>query len=170
MSELSKAISLIIKGEVVVIPTEASYCYVVDPFNQKAVEKLKELKDLQNIDQEITILIGDLQDLTSLVESIDSKEEKKVMKYWPGENSIVFSYPSNILNKELLYKNKNVLLRLPAEDFVLEVLHGVGQPLACINIYDEQVLIRNSLHFKNSEKHYLKVTQSLSGNLPNIIE
>lgn len=169
MSDLSQAISHIIKGNVVIIPTECSYCYVADPFNKQAIDKLDIIKKSQQVAQEYSILIGDLEELTSLVQSVDSTEEDKIMQNWPGETTILLNYPSTILDKRLLYKNKQVALRLPKEDFILEILHGVGQPLACFNTYDEERLIKDSLHFKNSDYFCLKILNSLSGNLPKII-
>jgi len=169
MSNLSEIVSTVISGGIIIIPTEFAYCYAVDPLNKSAVKKLIELNKFQDIKQEINILVGDLNDVPNLLESIEPSEEQNAIKTWPSEKAILFSHPSKWLSKDLYYQEKNLALRLPTEPFVLEILHAIGQPLATIAIYDKNNLVRNSLSLKNSEYPYLKVQQSLSGVLPEVI-
>lgn len=166
MNELAKIVSLIINGEVVIIPTEYAYVYACDPFNEEAITRLKTLNKSQEINQTPTILVGDLKDIPNLLQSFEPDEEQKAVKNWAGNVNIEFKHPSNWLNKELLSKDKKATLRLPEQDYVLEILHSVGQPLATIDMYDETRLVRDSLALKNSKIPFLKTPHSLSGILP----
>ncbi|MCP4355066.1 MAG: hypothetical protein GY793_05425 [Proteobacteria bacterium] len=169
MATLNEIVSTVINGGVVIIPTEFAYCYAADPFSKSAVKALKELNNSQDVKQEITILVGDLDDMPNLLESIEPTEEQKAIEHWPSEKTILFSHPSKWLSKDLYYQGKDLVLRLPAENFVLEILHAIGQPLATIAVCEKSNLVRNSLSLKNSEHPYLKVQQSLSGKLPEVI-
>jgi len=160
-TKLSEIISLVINGDIVIIPTESAYCYAADPFNKTAVEKLKELNNSQTTKQDIKILIGDLNDVPNLLESIEPFEEQKAIELWPSENSITFQNPSKWLSKDLLNKDKHLALRLPSEEFILEILHNIGQPLAIIPIYKNETIVRDSLYLKNCELPYLKVPHTL---------
>lgn len=168
MNELAKIVSLIINGEIVIIPTEYAYVYACDPFNEEAILKLKTLNDSQKINQTPTILVGDLKDIPNLLQSFEPDEEQKAVQHWAGNVNIEFRHPSAWLNKNLLSKDKKVTLRLPEQDYVLEILHSVGQPLATIDMYYETRLVRDSLALKNSEITFLKTQNSLSGALPDI--
>jgi len=170
MNDLQQAISLLIKGEVIVLPVEGTYCYVADPFNPKAIDKLIALKTSQEVKTEAIMLVGDLEDLPRFVNGFSSIEEEKIMSNWPSDKTIVFNSVQMGVNDKLKYKGKQMALRMPSSDYMLEVLHSVGQPLASVVVYDEQMPAKDKRNLYGIDNFILKLPMSLSGKVSEIIE
>src|SRR5262245_61494406 len=77
------------RGDVVAIPTETYYGLGVDPFNPKAVDRLLALKD-REAGKPILVLIGSLDQLSSLVQEVPSAASSLIETFWPGPLTIVF--------------------------------------------------------------------------------
>jgi tRNA A37 threonylcarbamoyladenosine synthetase subunit TsaC/SUA5/YrdC len=178
MDILQQAVSLLIKGEVIVIPVEGTYCYVADPFNELAVNKLITLRDAQQVKDQPIMLVGDLEDLHRFVGGFSDIEEQTIMQNWPGDSTICFEHIQQGVNSKLHYNSNNdkeikntkkIALRIPSSDYILEVLHSVGQPLASIIVYNEQMPAKNRHDLAGIENHILKVPNSLSGKLSNVL-
>ena len=83
MNDLQQAVSLLIKGEVIVLPVEGTYCFVADPFNATAVEKLAAIALQQTVKQQPVMLVGDFEDLPRLVNGFSDTEEQNILNNWP---------------------------------------------------------------------------------------
>lgn len=170
MNELQQAISLLIKGEVIVLPVEGTYCYVADPFNEQAVNKLMALQMQQKQSTVPVMLVGDLEDLPRFVSAFSDTEEQSIMNNWPSDVTICFSSVQKYVNSKLLTKDKKVALRIPNSDYMLEVLHAVGQPLASVVLYNENMPGKDRRDLYGIDEFILKLPRSLSGKLSEIID
>lgn len=167
MNDLQQAVSLLIKGEVIVLPVEGSYCYVADPFNKLAVNKLMALKAEY---AKPVLLVGDLDDLPRLVNGFSDTEEQAIVNNWPGDTTICFSQVQQGVDSKLLLANKKIALRVPSSDYVLEVLHAVGQPLASLVVYNANMPAKDRRDLLGIDNFILKIPNSLSGKLSNFID
>ena len=112
------------RGEVVAIPTETYYGLGVDPFNPKAVDRLLALKD-REAGKPILVLIGSLDQLSSLVQEVPSAASSLIETFWPGPLTIVFpARPS--LPTSLTAGTGNVGVRLSSCRPLCELLERVG--------------------------------------------
>ena len=112
------------RGEVVAIPTETYYGLGVDPFNPKAVDRLLALKD-REAGKPILVLIGSLDQLSSLVQEVPSAASSLIEAFWPGPLTIVFpARPS--LPTSLTAGTGNVGVRLSSCRPLCELLERVG--------------------------------------------
>ena len=112
------------RGEVVAIPTETYYGLGVDPFNPKAVDRLLALKDREP-GKPILVLIGSLDQLSSLVQEVSSAASSLIEAFWPGPLTIVFpARPS--LPTSLTAGTGNVGVRLSSCRPLCELLERVG--------------------------------------------
>lgn len=170
MNDLQQAISLLIKGEVIVLPVEGTYCYVADPFNDEAVNKLIALKLAQKVNADPIMLVGDLEDLPRFIDSFSDTDEHTIMNNWPSDKTICFEHVQYGVNPKLKYKSKKIAMRMPSSDYILEVLHAVGQPLASIVVYDEQMPAKDRRGLYGVDEFILKIPNSLSGKISEIIE
>lgn len=170
MNNLQQAISLLIKGEVIVLPVEGTYCYVADPFNDIAVNKLIALQAGQKVKAQAVMLVGDLEDLPRFVNGFSDTEEQAIMNNWPSDITISFASVQQYVNKNLLTANKKVALRIPASEYMLEVLHGVGQPLASVVLYNESMPAKDKRDLYGIDEFILRLPSSLSGKISEIIE
>jgi tRNA A37 threonylcarbamoyladenosine synthetase subunit TsaC/SUA5/YrdC len=170
MNDLQQAVSLLIKGEVIVLPVEGTYCFVADPFNAAAVEKLAAIALQQTVKQQPVMLVGDFEDLPRLVNGFSDTEEQNILNNWPSDKTIVFSSVQMGVNAKLKYKSKSIALRMPSEAYILEVLHAVGQPLASFVVYNDQMPAKDRRDLLGIDNFILKLPMSLSGKESEVIE
>ena len=91
--------TVIQRGQVVAIPTETYYGLGVDPFNAEAVERLLAVKGRKD-EKPILVLIGSLDQLSSLVQEVPAAVSSLIEAFWPGPLTILFparpSLPSGL--------------------------------------------------------------------------
>lgn len=74
---------------VVAYPTETFYGLGVDPFDEKAVERLFSLKGREKA-KPVSLIIKDRAMLDDVAASVPLIAERLIKKYWPGPLTIIF--------------------------------------------------------------------------------
>ncbi len=87
--EFRRAVSVLEQGGIVAFPTETFYGLAVDPFNEKALEKLFSLKG-RPLYKPFLVLIQDETQLSELVRSIPQTFRPLMEAFWPGPLTLVF--------------------------------------------------------------------------------
>jgi L-threonylcarbamoyladenylate synthase len=92
--DYSKAVTTIKNGGIVVFPTESWYGVGVDPWNEKALQRLYTIKQ-RPTDKPVLVLIGANRQLDSLITSVPDLYPPLMKKFWPGPLTLVFpAHPS----------------------------------------------------------------------------
>ncbi|MCX5853546.1 MAG: L-threonylcarbamoyladenylate synthase [Deltaproteobacteria bacterium] len=92
---IAKAVKTLKTGGVIAYPTETFYGLGVDGSNELAIEKIFRIKG-RNFRNPISIIIGDKNDLSPLVEEISEHSRTLLQHFWPGPLTIVFAASSNV--------------------------------------------------------------------------
>ncbi|MDD3814689.1 MAG: L-threonylcarbamoyladenylate synthase [Desulfocapsaceae bacterium] len=87
--DFRRAVSVLGQGGVVAFPTETFYGLAVDPFNEKALEKLFRLKE-RPFHKPFLVLVQDKNQLSELVSSIPQVFLPLMELFWPGPLTLVF--------------------------------------------------------------------------------
>src|SRR5699024_6282003 len=88
LSGMRQARQAIARGEVVVMPTDTVYGIAADAFSPAAVTKLLEAKGRART-QPPPVLVGSVDALHALVESVPEEVARLVEEFWPGGLTIV---------------------------------------------------------------------------------
>lgn len=124
---MRQARQTIARGEVIVMPTDTVYGVAADAFSAAAVQKLLEAKG-RSRQQPPPVLVGSVDALHALVESVPEEVTSLVERFWPGGLTIVLpAQPS--LTWDLGDTQGTVAVRQPANPIALELLAETG-PLA----------------------------------------
>ena len=122
---LSKAVSLIGAGRVVVCPTDTVYGLICDATNKRAVEKLFKVKQRQK-DKPVPIFIKNIKAAKELAE-INKKQEKFLKKFWPGKVTAVLKRKGK--RKIFGIGQETIGLRVPNYKFINLLLERTDRPL-----------------------------------------
>lgn len=100
LPRLSQAVNRIVQDDgIVAVPTETYYGLGVNPFSERAVDRLLRLKGRSD-GKPILVLIGQRGQLTTLVQDIGPAATLLMDTFWPGPLTILFtahpSLPSNL--------------------------------------------------------------------------
>lgn len=111
-------------GGLIAFRTDTFYGLGVNPFDEKAVRKLKQLKGRDG-GKPILLLISSLKQLDLLLESRTETFKSLSEKLWPGPLTIV-ARSSNLLPNVITAGTKTVGVRLPDDANVRELVQDCG--------------------------------------------
>jgi L-threonylcarbamoyladenylate synthase len=122
---LAEAARIIREGGVVIYPTETVYGIGCDPFNEKAVERIMELKKREG--KPHPILCSSLDDVYRVARPME-EELWLASILWPGPVTIVMEKTPDL--PEIVTSSlPNVGVRIPANLIVLELIRMAGTPI-----------------------------------------
>lgn len=141
---LNKTAEFLMKGGVVVCPTDTVYGFLADASSKKAVEKIYKIKKRPR-QKPLAIFVKDLKAAKKLAE-INEKQEKILKKKWPGKFTFILKRKKAENGSPLLYglDNKTIAIRIPKNKFLNGLLKKVNRPLAqtSVNISGQSPLIK----------------------------
>ena len=115
------------RGRLVVIPTDTVYGVAADAFNAAAVQSLLDAKG-RGRQSPPPVLIGGIETLSALAETITPEMTKLAEAFWPGGLTIVVPARPT-LTWDLGDTNETVAVRMPDNAIARELLSETG-PLA----------------------------------------
>ena len=116
---IEKIAQIIVKGGIVVFPTDTVYGIGCNPYNENAVKKIYEIKSRTKL-KSLPVLAYSL-DIVKEIALIDKFTEKIVEKYWPGPLTLILELTDQKLKKSLNLENK-IAVRIPDSKCTLKLL------------------------------------------------
>ncbi|MDD4358061.1 MAG: L-threonylcarbamoyladenylate synthase, partial [Smithellaceae bacterium] len=108
------AAAFVSRGGVIAYPTETFYGLGADATNEKAINRLFEIKG-RNFHNPVSVIIGHLQDVYPLVSNITDSARKLMDAFWPGPLTIIFEASERV--SPLLTSNTGKIgIRLSGND------------------------------------------------------
>lgn len=124
----ARALDALRAGDLLVVPTDTVYAVVADAFSSTATGRLFRLKR-RGRGVPLPVVIRSPRQVSGLVEHIPEAAERLMASYWPGPLTLVF--PAAVgMTWDLGDARGTVSLRMPAADFILDLVSEIG-PLAC---------------------------------------
>ncbi len=125
-SAIDHAVDVLKHGGLVAFPTDTVYGLAALPFKSEYVEGLFSAKGRNN-SRAIAILIGDYEDLNSVVDQFDETSTRLAHRFWPGPLTLVVPKLAGL--PEVLSQDGTIGVRMPDHPIALALLHQIG-PLA----------------------------------------
>lgn len=128
IEKIKKAANVIIKGGLVVFPTETVYALGGDALNPKACAKIFEVKK-RPLNKPLIILIAKKKDIYNLSLDIPKIALKLIQKFWPGPLTLVLK-KSELVPDVVTANLTTVGIRMPGSKIALSLIREVGKPVA----------------------------------------
>ncbi|MAG17986.1 MAG: threonylcarbamoyl-AMP synthase [Candidatus Diapherotrites archaeon] len=122
--EIEKFVKEIRKGNIVAFPTETSYGLACDPFNEKAVRKLHELKK-EPLDKPILLIVASKQMIDEIA-NLGENGLKLVEKFMPGPLTLIAKKRKSV--PDFLSKEK-VAFRISSNEIANKLSRKFGKPI-----------------------------------------
>ena len=127
-SDISKAIELLNKEDVVAIPTETVYGLAGNIYSEKAIRKIFEVKQ-RPLFNPLIVHIPSIDHLEKIVREFPVKAQKLAEAFWPGSLTLILPKRSNI--PEIVTGGKDTVgVRIPNHPVTLSLLKQLSFPLA----------------------------------------
>ena len=117
---VARCASVIMKGGVIVFPTDTIYGMGCDPYNDRAVERIFAIKG-RDEKKPVPVLAHSMADTEKLV-SLGDAGRALAKKYWPGALTIVAPVKDNGISRKVTAGGDSLAVRVPANKCVLSLL------------------------------------------------
>jgi tRNA threonylcarbamoyl adenosine modification protein (Sua5/YciO/YrdC/YwlC family) len=124
---LAAAVTAVLNGELVVLPTDTVYGVGTDAFSPTAVTRLLNAKG-RGRDMPPPVLVGTVRAAIALVEDLGPDGQRLIDEFWPGGLTIVCR-ATRTLNWDLGETRGTVAIRMPEDAVALDLLRETG-PMA----------------------------------------
>jgi tRNA threonylcarbamoyl adenosine modification protein (Sua5/YciO/YrdC/YwlC family) len=140
---IDQAVDILKKGGVIIYPTDTVYGIGCDITNQKAIEKVCQIRGLKPDKANLSFICYDLTDISQYTKPFDTTVFRVLKKALPGPFTFIFN-ASGQVPKLLSSKKKTVGIRVPDNAIVREIVKQLGNPIVTASIRDEDDIIEYS--------------------------
>ncbi|MFD2596285.1 L-threonylcarbamoyladenylate synthase [Sphingobacterium griseoflavum] len=137
---IQQAIDVLRKGGVIIYPTDTVYGIGCDITNQKAIERVCQIRGLRPDKSNLSFICYDLTDISNYTKPFDTAVFRVLKKALPGPFTFIFN-ASGQVPKLLSSKKKTVGIRVPDNNIVREIVRELGHPIVTSSIHDEDEII-----------------------------
>ena len=124
---IAAAVAAVLKGDLVVLPTDTVYGIGADAFRPAAVQSLLAAKG-RGREMPPPVLVGSVRAASALVEDLGPYGQELIDEFWPGGLTLICR-ASRSLKWDLGDTKGTVAVRMPRNEIALEVLVQTG-PMA----------------------------------------
>jgi tRNA threonylcarbamoyl adenosine modification protein (Sua5/YciO/YrdC/YwlC family) len=129
---LARAVDVIRRGGVAVVPTDTVYGLACTLSNHKAIQRIYALKDLDP-KKPLAILVADLASVSRYARGISTPTYRMMKRVLPGAFTFIFEATREI-PKIMLRKRKTIGIRMPDNAIILSLLAELDEPLLTTSI------------------------------------
>ncbi|AIM35871.1 L-threonylcarbamoyladenylate synthase [Sphingobacterium sp. SG20118] len=140
---IQQVVDVLKKGGVIIYPTDTVYGIGCDITNQKAIEKVCEIRGLKADKANLSFICYDLTDIALYTKPFDTAVFRVLKKALPGPFTFIFN-ASGQVPKLLSSKKKTVGIRVPDNNIVREIVRVLGNPIVTASIRDEDDILEYS--------------------------
>lgn len=140
---IEQAVDILKKGGVIIYPTDTVYGIGCDITNQKAIERVCQIRGIKLEKSNLSFICYDLTDISQYTKPFDTALFRILKKALPGPFTFIFK-ASNQVPKLLSTKKKTVGIRVPDNDIVRAIVKELGNPIVTSSIRDEDDIIEYS--------------------------
>jgi L-threonylcarbamoyladenylate synthase len=127
-TDIDKARTLLMQGELVAIPTETVYGLAGNALNENALLKIFSAKNRPHFDP-LIVHVHSLEQANEYVDSINASAIKLAIKFWPGPLTLLL--PKKKIIPDLVTSGLDLVgIRYPDNSLTLELLKQLPFPLA----------------------------------------
>ena len=111
-------------GGVIAFPTDTYYGLGVDPFNEKGIRRIFEIKS-RTLNKPLLILIGTKSQINQLTKSRSQEANQLIQNFWPASLTLIFDAVSK-LPSILTANTGKVGIRLPKNEWTRRLIQTAG--------------------------------------------
>ncbi|RMB64038.1 threonylcarbamoyl-AMP synthase [Dokdonia sinensis] len=137
--EIQKIVKIIRDGGLVIYPSDTVYALGCDITNNKALERVAQIKGVKLEKANFSFVCEDLSNLSDYVRQIDTKTFKILKRALPGPYTFIL--PGNNNLPSVFKKKKEVGIRVPDNAITRAIVRELGNPIISTSIYDEDEVI-----------------------------
>lgn len=134
--KIDHLVSLLKKGEILVVPTDTIYALVGDLNHRSVLDTICKLVGKKPNRVNLSILCKDLSNLSVYTHQIDNSTYKLMNRLLPGP--FTFILPASSKVPKIFRRNKKTIgIRVPENSIIQALIEKLGNPLISTSIHSE---------------------------------
>jgi tRNA threonylcarbamoyl adenosine modification protein (Sua5/YciO/YrdC/YwlC family) len=126
------------KGEVIIYPTDTIYGLGCDIYQQKAIERICRIKQVNPQKAQLSFICHDLSDLSQYTKSISTPLYRMLKSYLPGPYTFILP-ASKEVPKILKSKKDTIGIRVPDNNIARAIVKELGHPILSTTLPGDMV-------------------------------
>ena len=127
-------------GGLIIYPSDTIYGLGCDIFNQKAVDKVRRIKNINDKKMDLAFVCFDLSHLSVYAKNVSTPVFKLMKKTLPGPYTFILN-ASRKVPKILKVKKKKVGIRIPNNRIPREIVKELGNPIVTTSLHDDDQIL-----------------------------
>ena len=137
--DVKKVVDVLKKGGLIIYPSDTVYALGCDITNNRALERVAQLKGVKLAKANFSFVCEDLSNLSDYVKQIDTTTFKILKRALPGPYTFIL--PGNNNLPSVFKKKKEVGIRVPDNSIVQAIVRELGNPIVSTSIKDDDEVI-----------------------------
>ncbi len=137
--EIQRVVDCLRGGGLIIYPTDTVYGLGCDITNNRALEKIAQIKGVKLAKANFSFICKDLSNLSDYVKQIDTSTFKLLKRTLPGPYTFILPGSNNL--PTVFKKRKTVGIRVPDNNICTAIVEELGNPIVSTSIYDEDEVI-----------------------------
>src|SRR6476659_7990911 len=125
-------------GGVIIYPTDTIYGLGCDIFQQKAIQRICRIKNIEPQKAQLSFVCHDLSDLNKYTKRISTPLYRLLKNYLPGPYTFILP-ASREVPKMIQSKKSTIGLRIPDNNITRTIVHELGSPILSASLPGEMV-------------------------------
>ncbi|MEO8764734.1 MAG: L-threonylcarbamoyladenylate synthase [Ginsengibacter sp.] len=125
-------------GGVIIYPTDTLYGLGCDIYQQKAIERICKIKNVDPQKAQLSFICRDLSNLSDYTKSIDTPLYRVLKNHLPGPYTFILP-ASKVVPKILKSKKDTIGLRIPDNVISNAIVENLGNPILSASLPGEMV-------------------------------
>lgn len=126
------------KGGIIIYPTDTVYGLGCDILQQKAIERICRIKNVEPKKAQLSFVCSDLSHLSEFAKPISNPIYRLLKEYLPGPYTFILP-ASKMVPKILQSKKDTVGLRIPDNKIAMAIVNELGRPILSASLPGEHV-------------------------------
>ncbi|WP_423148059.1 L-threonylcarbamoyladenylate synthase [Rubrolithibacter danxiaensis] len=140
---INQVVDILKKGGIIIYPTDTIYGLGCDITNQKAIERICQIRGIKPEKANFSFICHDLSHISDYIKPIENSTFRVLKKALPGPFTFIFD-ANNKVPKLLSSNKKTVGIRVPANNIAREIVLKLGNPILSTSIRDEDEILEYS--------------------------
>ncbi len=131
--DIAAIVDVLRNGGVIIYPTDTVYGIGCDIHNQRAVERVAQIKEVKLEKANFAIICHDFSHLSDYARQVDNSTFKLMKRLLPGAYTFILNASSNV-PRFFTNKKKTIGIRIPANNIIIELVKELGNPILTTSI------------------------------------
>ena len=151
--KITQIVNVLRSGGLIIYPSDTIYGLGCDIFNQKAVDKVRRIKNINDKKMDLAFVCYDLSHLSVYAKNVSTPVFKLMKRILPGPYTFILNASSKV-PKILKVKKKKVGIRIPNNRIPREIVQELGNPIVTTSLHDDDKILEYATDPELIYEHY----------------